>query len=158
MRYTSYLFDDFDRAFNGLWNQSAGKDLTSPSPACETSESEQAYFLSFDVPGIKREDIKVEVDGRFLKISGERKREVHEQRRALSHQEKSYGYFERAFTLPESMVADKIEARFEDGVLEVAIPKKEEAKPRRIDVLPASGVATNTGSLFSRFIDTKKNQ
>lgn len=144
-----FLMDDFDRAFNGIWNQRHFGDARAIAPSCETSETETAYFLSFDIPGMKKEDIKIELKDHRLTVSGERKREVHDRRQSLDHQEKTYGYFERSFGLPESALDDKIEARFENGVLEIAIPKKEDTQPRRIDI-------QNAGSgIFGKFLEAK---
>lgn len=147
-----YLMNDFDRAFDGLWNQRFFGDQRQLAPSCETSETENAYFLSFDIPGMKKDDIKIELKDHRLTVSGERKREVHDRRQSLDHQEKSYGYFERSFSLPESALDEKIEARFEDGVLEIAIPKKEDTKPRRIDI-------QNAGSgIFGKFLESRKKE
>jgi len=100
----------------------------------DVHESEQAYFLTFDVPGISREDIKIEVQGDTLTVSGERKTENYEDRRAIGPRERGYGFFSRSFTLPEAVNSEKIEASFENGVLEVAVPKAEAAKARRIEI------------------------
>lgn len=100
------------------------------SPSCDFVDKDDHYQLSFDVPGVKKEDINVEmVDGGIL-ISGERKYEHKEN----GYSEKSYGKFERFFSLPKEIVEDKVEGRVEDGVLSLRLPKKEQSSKRKIDL------------------------
>lgn len=105
------------------------------SPACEVSESENNYLMSLDLPGMKIENIKIEVADDILTVSGERSREKSsEDQGKLQRFEKSYGFFKRSFQLPTTIDGSKVEARYQDGVLEVALPKTEKAKPRTIEV------------------------
>lgn len=145
---TYALMNEFDRTFDSLWNQNftSARTLT---PKTEISESENAFFISLDVPGMKKDGIKIEVKEQRMTVSGERKRTLHDRRSDV--QEKSYGFFERSFNLPETANGDQIEARFEDGVLEIVIPKKEETKPRRVEI--QTGEATG---LFSKLLDAVK--
>lgn len=83
------------------------------------------HLLNFDIPGLKKEDISIEVTGRQLTISGERKREEHQQKASTHRMERSYGKFSRTFDLSDAIATDVIDASYENGVLKVAIPKAE---------------------------------
>lgn len=144
------LFENFDRLFSDMWEDPAVRTHV----PTEVSETEQAYFLSLDAPGIKKDEIKIEVTGNTLTITGERKRNYHEDRKVAGRTERSYGYFSRSFTLPEAIDSAKIEANFEDGVLEIAIPKSEQAMPRKIEV--QSGTGGKEG-FFGKFLNAKKD-
>jgi len=135
------VFSDFDRLFDRvLENQGASADGAlsakdgSFHPAGDLRETEQAYLLSFDVPGLKKEDLRIDVSGNVLTIAGERKREFEGDDGGVRRLERSFGKFERLFQLPKTVAAEKIEARLEDGVLKIALPKAEEVKPRTIEI------------------------
>lgn len=99
------------------------------SPSCDLEETPSHYLISVDLPGVSKEDIKVQMLDHQLKITGEKKREKKEETAQSFYQERSYGRFERVLDLGENIKAEKIEANFEDGVLRVTIPKKEEVQP-----------------------------
>jgi len=103
------------------------------------------------MPGVKSEDIKIEVQGNQLVISGERQRELKtENGEATLHHERMYGRFERTFVLPASIATDKIEAQYENGVLNVALPKAEAAKGRTIQI------QTDQGGFLNKLLGSKK--
>ena len=103
-------------------------------PATDLVEEGDHYVLRADVPGVSEDDVKVELEDDVLTISGERKSE-HEQRdNGYRRIERAWGRFARSLTLPEGVDADGIKARFENGVLEVTIPKPAERKPRRVAI------------------------
>jgi HSP20 family protein len=108
-------------------------------------------MVSFDMPGVKKDDINIEVQGNQLMVSGERFRETKrsDEDMALRH-ERTYGKFERVFMLPKSIESDKIEAQFENGVLNVAVPKTEVAKGKKIEI--QSGDA----GFFTKILGSKK--
>jgi len=131
MRYlttTTSPWLDFDRLFDDL------SARTVFSPATEIVESADHILLSMDLPGMKKEDIHIDIEGDTLTVSGERKREQREERANYQRYERAYGTFKRSFTLPTIVDVDKVEARYENGVLELQLPKAEAAKPRRITV------------------------
>lgn len=97
------------------------------SPTCDLEETPSHYMIAVDLPGVSKEDIKVQMMDHQLKITGEKKREKKEETAQSFYRERSYGRFERILDLGENIKADKIEANFEDGVLRVTVPKKEEA-------------------------------
>ena len=105
-------------------------------PSANTRESEEAYHIELDLPGIKKEDIEVSIDENILTISGERKTETEIKEEDYYKIESSYGTFKRSFTLPENADIDNIDAESEDGVLEVVIPKRpeEKDKPKKIAI------------------------
>lgn len=120
-------------------------------PNVDVEERDDAYLLSVDLPGMKKEDIKVDLTDNVLTISGERKREEeHKDKGGVRRYESMYGRFERSFTLPSTVVVDKVEANMEDGVLKIALPKSETAKPRTIEV------QSGKSGFFSKLIGTNK--
>lgn len=134
----SELFDDMDRFFED-WNRftptvQAYNDRAF-NPACDISETDEHYLMSVDLPGMKKEDIKIEISGDTLTVSGERKFESAENKKQkIQRYEKSYGFFKRSVTLSQAVEAEKIEARYENGVLELYLPKTQAAKPRHIEI------------------------
>ena len=122
------IFSEMDRFFEDFGTRSF-------APACEISESENHYHMSLDLPGMKKEDIKVEMKENVLVVSGERKQEFTTGEQRISHYaEKRYGPFSRSFSLPNTANAEKIEAKFENGVLNLAIPKVEASKARTVEI------------------------
>lgn len=128
------VFEDFDRIVDSFLKPTYANTVNF-QPSCDVSETKEHYLVSFDMPGIKKEDIKIELVGNDLVISGERHREVREKEAQLTHRyERSYGKFERRFALPSTIAMDKIEAQYENGVLNLALPKNEAAKGRTIQI------------------------
>jgi HSP20 family protein len=150
----SDLMTEMDQFFND-WtptNRSEFYDERSFNPACEISETEEHFMMSVDLPGTKKSDIKIEVANDILTVSGERKRESMTDKKAkLQHFERSYGFFKRSFSLPTSIDADKVEARYEEGVLELYLPKVHTAKPRQIEI------QSDDCGIFDRLLGSKKN-
>lgn len=110
--------------------------MSATIPAVNIKETETGFELELAAPGLKKDQFSIEVDQNLLTISSERKDE-NESKNAegtYSRREFSYSAFKRSFTLPETVDSEKIEAQYEDGVLHIAIPKKEEAlpKPKRL--------------------------
>jgi len=122
------LFEDFF----GVGRE--GTALTEWTPLVDIKEAEGEFKVKVDLPGMKKEDINIEVENNRLAISGERKFEQEEKREDYHFVERSYGRFYRAFTLPASVQADKIDAKYHDGVLEISLPKREEVKPKKVVV------------------------
>jgi HSP20 family protein len=98
------------------------------------AEDKDNYTVHVELPGLKREEIEVSLQDGALVITGERKGEKVEKGTEVHRQERFYGKFQRALTLPEPVAADKVKADYKDGVLTVTLPKTEEAKPKKIDV------------------------
>ena len=103
-------------------------------PVVDISEDEKEYLIKAELPGIKKEDVKVTVENGMLTLSGERKVEKEEKDKRFHRVERSYGSFLRRFTLPDATSVTKVNAEFKDGVLQVRLPKHESAKPEQIEV------------------------
>jgi HSP20 family protein len=101
-------------------------------PAVNITERKDDYLVSLAAPGLKKEDFKIDVEGNLLTISSEKEEENEEKEEKYTRQEYSYSSFERSFTLPNEVDKDKIDAHYQDGVLELVLPKKEEAKKMAI--------------------------
>ncbi|MDG0818153.1 Hsp20/alpha crystallin family protein [Bdellovibrio svalbardensis] len=134
-REIARMQQDMDRIMNELVGTSE-KSLSqfSFSPTCEVSEQENSYQMKFDLPGVKKEQVKVEVDGSQLTIRAERKEEKEEKTKKKHLSEISYGEYVRSFTLPQPIDEKKVDAKFEDGVLLVTVPKTEASKARQISI------------------------
>ena len=141
------VFQDFDRVVDSFLKPTYANTVNF-QPNCDVSESDDHYLVSFDMPGIKKEDIKIEVQKNQLLISGERLRTQGSE--AGLYNERRYGKFERTFTLPATINPEKIEAQYEDGVLNIALPKAEAAKPKTIQI------QTGQNSFFSKLLGAKK--
>ena len=120
---------NWEREFEHLFNF-AREDQW--SPAVDIVEEEKFFAVSMDVPGLKKEDIDLEVKENRLFVSGERKTIVEQEK--VLRSERRYGKFSRIFTLPQDVNTDAIEARFEDGVLTVVLPKVEKVRPKKINI------------------------
>jgi HSP20 family protein len=103
-------------------------------PSVDVLESKDAYLIRAELPGMKKEEINVEVKDGTLALSGERKSEQPAEGVEYRHMERVAAKFWRSFTLPETVKQDGIEATYKDGILEVRVPKAEEAKPRQIEI------------------------
>ncbi len=123
------LFQSFNRGSrstndrNVLW-----------SPAVDICEDKEAVKLAVELPGLKKEEVKINVEDGVLTIRGERRFQDEQRRDNYYRVERSYGAFSRSFTLPSTVETEKIHASMVNGVLEIMIPKKEEAKPKEISI------------------------
>lgn len=128
------LFNDlFPGFFSDRWNTAAPAPTNFAAPV-NLEETDTHYLMSVDAPGFRKEDIHVEVVDDVLKLKGERLETKDDRKKKVHVAERRFGRFERSFSFGELADLEKIEAQFADGVLHLAIPKKEAAKPRRIDV------------------------
>ncbi len=118
------------RKFNGF----GPTDRERFSPAVDVFEEKEAIVLRAELPGVKRDEIDISLDGNVLTLKGERKLEQEEAGKRYHRVEREYGVFVRQFQLPTTADAEKIDAKLADGVLTLRVPKKDVAKPRRIDV------------------------
>lgn len=103
-------------------------------PPVDIFETGDSIVIKAELPGISKEDITLEVKENTLSIKGEKKFEKDVKEESYHRVERSYGAFQRAFSLPGTVQQDKVKAKFRDGILEVTIPKAEEAKPKQIKV------------------------
>jgi HSP20 family protein len=125
------LFDDpffridrmADEDLMGMWN-----------PAVDLYEKDDHFIIKAELPGINKEDIKVDLKDRVLTLSGERSYNNEVKEENYYRRERSFGKFQRAFTLPADVDAEKIKAEFKDGVLQIEVPKPENQKAKRVAV------------------------
>ena len=103
-------------------------------PAIDVSEDDGNYVVTAELPGVKREDVNVELEEDVLTIRGEKRSEREEKKEKRRFVERSYGTFSRSFTLPANADPERVSAAFKDGVLTVTIGKRPEAKPRVVDI------------------------
>ena len=131
------LFDPFFRAarMRGLPGDIRGTGAALGfTPAVDVSENDDEYLISAEVPGASKDDVTVELHEDVLTIRGEKKSERNEQRDHARYTERGFGSFSRAFSLPANADGEKLAASFKDGVLTLCVPKREEAKPRVINI------------------------
>jgi HSP20 family protein len=123
-----------DQAFTN-WPFSNGQSIAPAAwaPATDIVEEGDSLRISLELPGLKPEDVKITLENFVLTVKGEKK-QVVEEKGTVYRYERSYGAFERSFTLPNTVDADKVGAKFEHGVLTVSVPKAEKAKSREIQV------------------------
>lgn len=127
------MMEDFFRRpfsmFPSMWPKMgfAEEEL---SPAVDIFEQEDSVVVKAELPGMKKEDISVELNDGFLRIAGEKKREEKIERKDYYRMERSVGSFERRISLPAGIETEKTKASFKDGMLEITIPKTEEAKKK----------------------------
>ena len=103
-------------------------------PAMDLVETDDHLVLRADLPGLKREDVEIELKDGVLTVSGERKAEQQDRSEGFYRVERAFGSFSRSLSLPKGTDAGRVTAEFEDGVLEVRIPKPEETKPVRVEI------------------------
>jgi HSP20 family protein len=121
---------ELDALTGSMWPQEAGAF----TPSMEVRETEDAYILEADVPGIPKDAIDITVEDNRVTIKGERKAEATKEGKGYHRSERRYGSFERSFTVKDGFDGEKVEASVEHGVLRLTLPKRAEQKPRRIEV------------------------
>jgi len=104
------------------------------APALDITQDKDTVFVKVELPGLKKEDIDISLHEGMLTISGERKQEKREGEGETFREERYFGRFHRTVTLPTAVQADKVKASYRDGILEIELPKAEEAKPKQIEV------------------------
>ncbi len=132
------FFDDLFASELFNWNNSNFSSTSTTVPSVNVHETADTFEVEMAAPGMKKEDFKVELDGNTLTISSNKQQQQSEKKDGYTRREFSYQSFQRSFTLPKDVVdSDHIEARYENGLLHLVIPKKEEAKkkaPRLIEI------------------------
>jgi len=121
------LFDEF-------FHDDEEPNVSRWAPRVDVVELEDKFEFSAELPGLTKDDVKVEMNNNVLSISGEKKYEHEKKERNLHLIERGYGNFRRSFQLPSHADPIKIDAEFSNGVLKVVLPKVEEAKPKQIDI------------------------
>jgi HSP20 family protein len=109
-------------------------DKTVWGPSVDVVENDDSYQIMAELPGIKMDDVKINLADDVLTVKGEKKNEVSESKRSFYRVERCYGRFQRSFTLPSSVDAEKVKANLDNGVLTITLPKAEQAKAREIPI------------------------
>src|SRR5713101_5638921 len=134
-RGASTLHDQISRVFNDVFERAGDEsNLTSWAPAVDIFETEHELVVKADLPDVDPKDLDIRVENNILTIRGERKFEKNVSQENYLRVERSYGSFARSFTLASTVNSEAIKADYQNGVLTLSIPKKEEAKPKQIKV------------------------
>jgi HSP20 family protein len=146
LRELSSLQNEMNRLFNTVFDAPAtpgnGGTMRRWVPAMDLLETADHFVLRADLPGMTQEDVKIELEDSTLTVSGERKSEHEDKQEGYYRVERAFGSFSRSLTLPKGIDADAVTANFENGVLEIRVPKPEERKPRRISIAVGDQPAT----------------
>jgi len=124
---------DLDR-FLGRWDDNEEANMSLWRPAVDIFETKDNMVLRAELPGMKKEDVKINLENNVLSLRGERRFDSEVKRENYQRIERAYGTFCRSFTLPTNVDKNRIEATYRDGVLEVTLPKSEEARPKQIEI------------------------
>ena len=122
------VFDDFFKPWNEWFDNGGFRGRVMNVPAVNITEQKDAYLVLLAAPGMKKEDFKIDVDGNMLTIGSEKEETKEEKGKKFTRKEYNYSSFSRGFTLPDEVNLEKIDAKYEDGVLKISLPRKEEAK------------------------------
>ena len=123
------LFDDTLRLFDEGFEEGLGW-----KPVADLEEKEDEFIATVELPGINKDDVKISISGNEVRISGEVAEEEEAERKNYYVKERIRGRFDRGFRLPTSIDADKAEAKFKEGVLELRLPKEEKARPKELEI------------------------
>jgi HSP20 family protein len=129
---STYSPVDVDRLLNDAFRAVSGQSVW--APACNAYEDEQGFWIQVALPGMDRKDIEITVEDGLLTVKGERRDEPGDANRTYFAREIGWGMFSRSFRLPTHVDPNKVSATYRDGVLSLELPKREEAKPRRIAI------------------------
>lgn len=130
-REINRMFDNFFRGGTAD-DGSLGSSLW--APATDVAEHDDEYQVKVELPGVGKDDVKITMQDNILTIRGEKKQEKESKSSSYHRVERSYGSFQRSFTLPTRVKQDRIEAAYNEGILTITLPKAEEAKPKQIEV------------------------
>jgi HSP20 family protein len=147
LRELTSLQNEMNRLFSTAFDAPSngnGSTLRRWMPAMDLVETDDHFVLTADLPGMTEADVNIEVDDRVLTVSGERKANHEASQDGYHRVERAFGSFSRSLTLPKGVNAEAVEANFENGVLEIRIPKPEQPKPRKITIAPKTIEAGET--------------
>jgi len=129
--------DEMNRLFDSFRNRGtdeSGSGQLTWGPSVDIAENDDEILVHAEIPGMKKEDIKIIIQDNVLTLKGEKKQETEDKKKNFHRIERTFGAFERSFSLPSAVQVDKIKAGYKDGILSIVLPKAEEAKPKQIDI------------------------
>lgn len=140
------LQDEMTRLFSGVSSQSGREDMLNGAwiPKVDIFENKEHLVLEAELPGMTSDDFELSFENNVLTLKGERKFEKKTESENYHRVERSYGSFTRSFTLPQTVTAEGAAAQFENGILNVSLPKREDVKARKIEVTGASATGAKT--------------
>ena len=124
----------FDSFFRGGLSEDDALVASDWSPAVDIAEHDNEYTVKLELPGVSKEDVKITMQNNVLTVRGEKRKEKETKGSSYHRVERSYGTFQRNFTLPSTVKADKIDASYAEGILTIVLPKAEEARAKQIEV------------------------
>lgn len=128
-------FGEVDRFFDRLWSAPFFETgLSSLTPPLEVTENENEFRVKMEIPGIDEKDLSITLTEGVLSVRGEKKSERESKDDMCYCSEVSYGSFERAVAVPTNVDGEKVEAKYTNGVLSIVLPKREEAKPKKVEI------------------------
>ena len=128
---------EMNRMFDNMFrfdNRDEDSVFNAWTPAVDIAEHDDQFVVKAELPGVNKDDVKITLENNILTIHGEKKQEKETKKENYHRVERSYGSFQRSFTLPTTVKSNKIDASYKDGVLQISLPKAEEAKPKQIEV------------------------
>ena len=137
LRELTTLQNEMNRLFSTAFDTPTGGNgstLRRWMPAMDLVEADEHFVLTADLPGMTEADVNIEVDDRVLTVSGERKANYETSKDGFHRVERAFGTFSRSLTLPKGVDAGAVSASFDNGVLEIHIPKPEQVKPKKIEI------------------------
>lgn len=150
------LLRQFDDMFNQLMGPTTWAETTPEfAPSYDIQEADDRYWLSFDIPGVDRNDLSIEIEGNRLTVSGERKGDTYQG--SSASRRSRYGRFQQVFTIPDGVSAEAVEANCKDGVLTLSIPKPATARTQKIKIGDGSDKESSAkGNFFKSLVGDKK--
>ena len=125
---TPFVFDDFFKPWTNWFENDLFTGRAMTMPAVNITDNKDDFTVALAVPGMRKDDFNIDIDGNMITISCEKEEKKEEKEAKFTRKEYNYSSFSRSFTLPDEIMKENIEARYEDGVLKLMLPKKEEAK------------------------------
>lgn len=130
--------DEMNRVFEDLWRRNPRSGSLGAAaawwPSIDVQETQNEFRIAAELPGLKRDDVKISLTDNVLTLRGEKRSDQGRESEGWHQMERAYGVFERSFQLTCPVDASKVKARFEDGVLTITLPKSEESRPREISI------------------------
>lgn len=126
--------DRMSQVLESIFGENGESEAATWGPAVDVEENDDRFQITAELPGIKMDEVKISVENNVLTVKGEKKHEVTENKGNYHRVERCYGRFQRSFSLPSTVNADKVKAEMDNGVLTVTLPKAEEAKAREIPI------------------------